>query len=228
MDLIEQLKNEKEAMEDEVKMGIKRNWMIVGAWRDRTKIRLDDCSTAIQNQWSKPAAKLQLLHGDAENQKKAGDKFLSLDEESIITIQEELFDDLIALAETQIEVVQKLINGLEDVQLDVQLQFKRYEWERLLKEPNQRVEQINISDEEQPTKPKTSTPQQLGTEMDKQLETKSEPQTTEMIEGVRSEQQHPEQQQQQQPRHQQQQQQTTEEEPLKSLDQSILDILDKD
>ena len=47
MDLIEQLKNEKEAMEDEVKMGIKRNWMIVGAWRDRTKIRLDDCSTAI-------------------------------------------------------------------------------------------------------------------------------------------------------------------------------------
>ena len=33
-DLIKQLKNEKEAIEDKVKMGIQRIRMIVGAWRD--------------------------------------------------------------------------------------------------------------------------------------------------------------------------------------------------
>ena len=48
--LIKQLKKEKEATEDKLKMGIKRIQMIVGAWRDRMKIKIDDCSTVVWNQ----------------------------------------------------------------------------------------------------------------------------------------------------------------------------------
>ena len=33
-----QFKNEMEAMEDKEKMGIKRIWMIVKAWREQTKM----------------------------------------------------------------------------------------------------------------------------------------------------------------------------------------------
>mgnify|MGYP000391441124 FL=1 len=53
-----------------------------------------------------------------------------MDEESIVPIWEELSDDFFALAETHLEDVQKLIERLEDDQLDTQLQFKRYEQER--------------------------------------------------------------------------------------------------
>ena len=47
--LIKQLKKEKEAMEDKVKMGIKRIWIIIRAWRDQIKIKIDDCSTVVWN-----------------------------------------------------------------------------------------------------------------------------------------------------------------------------------
>ena len=92
-------------------------------------MKIDDCFVAAWNQWSKRATKLQVLCVDAKNQKKANDNY-KMKDESIITIQEELFDDLIALAETQIEVVRKLLDGLEDDQLDVRLQFKGYEREQ--------------------------------------------------------------------------------------------------
>ena len=73
-----------------------------------------------------------------------------MDEESIVTIQE-LSNDFYALANTQLKAVWKLIDGLEDDQLDTQLQFERYERERWQKEAEKRAEAINISEEEQPT-----------------------------------------------------------------------------
>ena len=92
-----------------------------------------------------------MLRAYAENRKKAGDNFYKMDEESIVTIGEELSNDFYTLAETQIEVVQKLLDRLEDDQLDVQSQFESYEQEWWRKEAKKRAEQINISDEEQPT-----------------------------------------------------------------------------
>ena len=74
-----------------------------------------------------------------------------MDEESIVTIQEDLSDDFYALAETQIEVVRKLLDRLEDYQFNIQLQFESYEQERRRKEAEKRAEQTNIS-EEQSTK----------------------------------------------------------------------------
>ena len=67
--LIKQLKKEKEAIEDKVKMGIKRIWMIVGAWRDQTKTRIVHYSATVWHQWSKQAAELQLLRANAANPK---------------------------------------------------------------------------------------------------------------------------------------------------------------
>ena len=45
-----------------------------------------------------------------------------MDEESIVTIQE-LSNDFYALANTQLKAVWKLIDGLEDDQLEVQIQL---------------------------------------------------------------------------------------------------------
>ena len=72
-----------------------------------------------------------------------------MDEESIVTIQEELSDDFYALAVTQLEFFWKLLHGFEDDQLQVQLQLEGYEWDRRQKEVEKRAELINISDEEQ-------------------------------------------------------------------------------
>ena len=46
---IKQLKKEKEAVEEKIKMGINRIQMIVGAWKDRMKIKIDDCSAVVWN-----------------------------------------------------------------------------------------------------------------------------------------------------------------------------------
>ena len=81
-----------------------------------------------------------------------------MDEESIVTIQEEeLLDEFYALAETQIVVVRKLLHGFEDDQLQVQLQLGGYERERQRKEGEKKAEQISISDEEPQMEPWTST-----------------------------------------------------------------------
>ena len=99
--LIKNLENKKEATEDKVKMGIKRIPMIVEARRDETKIRIVHYSIAICQQWSKQAAELQLLQAHAKNQKKEHDNFYMMDEESIVTIQEDLLEGFYALANTQ-------------------------------------------------------------------------------------------------------------------------------
>ena len=72
-------------------------------------------------QWSQQATELQILRADAENRKKAGNNFYKMDEESIVTIREELSDDFFSLA--------RLVERLDDDQLDTQLQFGQYERE---------------------------------------------------------------------------------------------------
>ena len=62
-------------------------------WRDQTKASIDDCSAKMWMQWSQQATELQILRADAENRKKAGNNFYKMDEESIVTIREELSDD---------------------------------------------------------------------------------------------------------------------------------------
>ena len=146
--LIKQLKDEKQAAEDKSKMELGRIRDIVLTWRDRTKTKIDDCSATMWNQWSWQAVELQILRADAENRKKADGYFYKMDEESIVTIREELLDDFYALAETKIKDVRKLIERLDDDQLDTQLQFEWYERERRPKEVERRADAINISDEE--------------------------------------------------------------------------------
>ena len=98
-------------------------------WRDRIKASIDDCPTEMWMQWSQQAAKLQTLREDAENIKKAGDNY-KMDEESIVTIREELSDDFFSLAESHLGAVWSLVERLNDDQVDTQLQFERYERER--------------------------------------------------------------------------------------------------
>ena len=74
---------------------------------------------------------------------------------------DELSDDFYALVETHIEAIWKLPDRLEDDQLDMQLQFESYEQERRRKEAEKQVEKINISNEEQPTKPELQPDQQM-------------------------------------------------------------------
>ena len=96
-----------------------------------------------------------------------------MDEKSIVTIREELADDFFALAKNHRDVVQKLIETLEDDQLDTQLQFERYEQERRWKEAKRRVEAINVSDEEaqpQPKLPKLQPDQQPERAAKEQIE----------------------------------------------------------
>ena len=61
--------------------------------------------------------------------RKTGDNFYKIDEESIVTIREELLEDFCSLAESHLDVARRLIESLEDDQLGTQLQFERYERE---------------------------------------------------------------------------------------------------
>ena len=72
-----------------------------------------------------------------------------MDEESIVTIREELLDDFLSLAEEQSATVRRLVEQLDDDQLDTQLRFERYERERRWQEAARRTVAININDEEQ-------------------------------------------------------------------------------
>ena len=103
--IIHRLKNEKQATEDSAKLGVERIRSMVTMWRNRTKTSVDDCSVELWMQWSQQAAELQTLRADAENRKKVGDNFYKMDEESIVTIREELSDDFFSLAESHLGAV---------------------------------------------------------------------------------------------------------------------------
>ena len=73
-----------------------------------------------------------------------------MDEESIVTIREELSDDFLSLAEEQSATVRRLVEQLDDDQLDTQLRFERFERECRRRETAWKTEAtINISDEEE-------------------------------------------------------------------------------
>ena len=118
--IIHRLKNEKQATEDSAKLGVERIRSMVTMWRNRTKTSVDDCSVELWMQWSQQAAKLQTLRADSENRKKADGNFYKMDEESIVTIREELSDDFFSLVESHLEAGRRLVERLDDGQLDTQ------------------------------------------------------------------------------------------------------------
>ena len=94
---------------------------MMSAWRDQTQTRINDCLEKLWKEWSQQAPELQTLRADAENQRKVDDKFYKMDEESIVTIREELSEDFFALAEVHLKEVWGLVEVLDDGQLDAQL-----------------------------------------------------------------------------------------------------------
>ena len=82
---------------------------------------IDDNSVGWWTQWSRQAAELQVLWVDAKNRKKAIDNFYKMDEESIVTIREELADDFFSLARACLEAVRRLMERLDGDQLGTQL-----------------------------------------------------------------------------------------------------------
>ena len=104
-----------------MKMGIKHIQMIIGAQSERMKAKIEQFSVEIWSQWSKQAAELQILQADADNRKKVGNNFYKTDEESFVTIREELADDFFSLVEAHLEVVRRLVERLDDDQLGTQL-----------------------------------------------------------------------------------------------------------
>ena len=73
-----------------------------------------------------------------------------MDEESIVTIREELSDDFFSLAKEHLGAVRGLVERLDYNQLDTQLQLEKYERECQQQEVVERTTPITISDEEQP------------------------------------------------------------------------------
>ena len=57
---------------------------------------------------------LQTLRVDAENRKKAGDKLYKMDEESIVTIREELSEYFFSLVEAHLKEIWGLVEMLDD------------------------------------------------------------------------------------------------------------------
>ena len=85
----------------------------MSAWRDRTQTSINDYSKKLWKEWSQQAVKLQTLRVNVENRRKAGDKFYKMDEESIVTIREELSEDFFSLAEAHLGAVRGLVERLD-------------------------------------------------------------------------------------------------------------------
>ena len=77
-----------------------------------------------------------------------------MDEESKITIREELSEDFNAMAQLQTKEIRTLLEEFEDYQLQLSLELEAYKRERVQRVKKQmgdnQPEQLNISDEEQP------------------------------------------------------------------------------
>ena len=76
--------------------------------------RLEECSVAIWKEWLAQVAKLQVLWAYVGNRAKVEDNLYKMDEESIITIREELFDDFQAIAQVQMKEIRKILEAFED------------------------------------------------------------------------------------------------------------------
>ena len=88
--IIIRLRQEKQEAHAQAQLGVDRIRHIMSAWRDQARTSINECSEKVWKEWSQQAAELQTLPIDTENRKKAGDKFYKMDEESIVTIREEL------------------------------------------------------------------------------------------------------------------------------------------
>ena len=107
--------------EDNAKLGVER-------------IRnINSCSAELWKEWSQQAVELQTLRANAENRKKAGDTFYKMDEESIVTIREELSEDFFSMIESLLGTILGLVERLDDDQFGTQLQLEKYERERQTK-----------------------------------------------------------------------------------------------
>ena len=153
-------------------------------------------------QWSQQTVELQTLRADKE---------------SIVTIWEELLDDFFSLTESHLGAVRRLVERIDDDQLNTQLQFELYEQEHWKQEVGKQATTITISDEEQleegPTK--TQNEQQLK-------EAGAETKQPEQDRAGEPEHQQPKSDRDGEPKQQQQQNETS----LDPSEQSILDILD--
>ena len=89
-----------------------------------------------------------MLRADAENRQKDGDDCYMLTKEYFTAIKDELADDFVTLADEQLAVVWQLVAQLDDDRLDNQIQFERYERNRLRQEAAKNVPTVNLSDEE--------------------------------------------------------------------------------
>ena len=116
--ILKKMKDEKQADEDSTQLGgVDRIGRMVTVWRHRTKASINDCWTEMWMQWSHQAVELQVFGANAENRKNVGDDFYKMDEESIVTILEELLDDFFSLAESHLKAVRRLVESLHDDQL---------------------------------------------------------------------------------------------------------------
>ena len=109
--VIIRLRQEKQEAHEHAQLGVDRIRHIMSAWRDRTRTSINECSEKV---WSQQAAEQQTLWADAENRKKASAKIYKMDEESIVTIREELSEDFFSLAEAHLSEVRGLVENLDD------------------------------------------------------------------------------------------------------------------
>ena len=77
----------------------------MSSWSTRAQASINESTEKLWKEWSQQAAELQTLRAHAENRKKTGDKFYKMDEESIVTIREELSEDFYALAEEHLKEI---------------------------------------------------------------------------------------------------------------------------
>ena len=149
-EIIIRLRKEKQEAHRRTQLGVDRIQHIISAWRNRAQTSINESSEKVKKEWSHQAVELQTLWADVENRKKAGDKFYKMDEESIVTIREELSEDFFALAEGHLKEFRGLVEILDDDQLDTQLQLEKYEQDRQPQEAEESTTPITISDEERP------------------------------------------------------------------------------
>ena len=83
-----------------------------------------------------------------------------MDEESIVTIREELSEDFFALAEEHLKEIRGLVERLDDGQLATQLELEKYEKDRIQREAEGKTTPITISEEEQPVVAETTNTEQ--------------------------------------------------------------------
>ena len=148
--IITRLRKEKQEANARAQVEADRIRLIMSAWSDPAQASINESTEKVWKEWSQQAAELQTLRADAENRRKTGDKFYKMDEESIVTIGEELSEDFFALAEEHLKEIRGLVERLDDGQLKTQKKYETYEQDRQQQEAQGKTTPITISDEERP------------------------------------------------------------------------------